>query len=75
MPRNMAQNLPSGSSEIIERKRAAEKWGTNGWTGVDLKSRRFAQGALKRKGDTFLPLLEHAIAYLNESRVRFNAGG
>ena len=31
-------------------------------------------GRLKRKRDTFLPLLEHAIAYLHEFRVRFNVG-
>ncbi len=31
-------------------------------------------GSLKRKRDTFLPLLKHAIAYLNEFRVRFNVG-
>ncbi|MGA7925169.1 MAG: hypothetical protein WCA20_04125 [Candidatus Sulfotelmatobacter sp.] len=31
-------------------------------------------GRLKRKHDTFLPLLEHAIAYLHEFRVRFNVG-
>ena len=31
-------------------------------------------GRLKRKRDTFLPLLEHAIAYLREFRVRFNVG-
>ena len=31
-------------------------------------------GRLKRKRDTFLPLLEHAIAYLPEFRVRFNVG-
>jgi hypothetical protein len=31
-------------------------------------------GSLKRKRDTFLPLLEHAIAYLHEFRVRFNVG-
>ena len=31
-------------------------------------------GRLKRKGDTFLPLLEHAIAYLHEFRVRFHVG-
>ena len=31
-------------------------------------------GRLKRKRDTFLPLLEHAIAYLTEFRVRFNVG-
>ena len=31
-------------------------------------------GRLKRKRDTLLPLLEHAIAYLNEFRVRFNVG-
>ena len=31
-------------------------------------------GRLKRKCDTFLPLLEHAIAYLHEFRVRFNVG-
>jgi len=29
---------------------------------------------LKRKRDTFLPLLQHAIAYLHEFRVRFNVG-
>ena len=29
---------------------------------------------LKRKRDTLLPLLEHAIAYLHEFRVRFNIG-
>ena len=29
---------------------------------------------LKRKRDAFLPLLEHAVAYLNEFRVRFNVG-
>jgi hypothetical protein len=28
----------------------------------------------ERKRDTFLPLLEHAIAYLNEFRVRFDVG-
>ncbi len=31
-------------------------------------------GRLKRKRDTFFPLLEHAIAYLHEFRVRFNVG-
>jgi hypothetical protein len=31
-------------------------------------------GRLKRTRDTFLPLLEHAIAYLHEFRVRFNVG-
>ena len=31
-------------------------------------------GRLKRKRDTLLPLLEHAIAYLHEFRVRFNVG-
>jgi hypothetical protein len=31
-------------------------------------------GRLKRKHDTLLPLLEHAIAYLNEFRVRFDVG-
>jgi hypothetical protein len=31
-------------------------------------------GRLKRKRDTFLPLLEHAIAYLHEFRVRFHVG-
>jgi len=31
-------------------------------------------GRLKRKRDTFLPLLEHAIADLHEFRVRFNVG-
>ena len=31
-------------------------------------------GRPKRKRDTFLPLLEHAIAYLHEFRVRFNVG-
>ena len=31
-------------------------------------------GRLKRKRDTFLPLLEHAITYLNEFRVRFHVG-
>jgi hypothetical protein len=30
--------------------------------------------ALKRLRDTLLPLLEHAFAYLNELRVRFNVG-
>ena len=29
---------------------------------------------LKRKRDTLLPLLEHAIAYLIEFRMRFNVG-
>ena len=31
-------------------------------------------GRLKRKRDTFLPLLEHAIAYLHEFHMRFNVG-
>jgi hypothetical protein len=31
-------------------------------------------GRLERKRDTFLPLLEHAIAYLHKLRVRFNVG-
>ena len=31
-------------------------------------------GRPKRKRDTFLPLLEHAITYLHEFRVRFNVG-
>ena len=31
-------------------------------------------GRLKRMRDSLLPLLEHAIAYLNEFRVRFDVG-
>jgi hypothetical protein len=31
-------------------------------------------GRRKRQRDTLLPLLEHAIAYLNEFPVRFNVG-
>jgi len=31
-------------------------------------------GCLERKRDTFFPLLEHAIAYLHEFRVRFDVG-
>ena len=31
-------------------------------------------GRLKRKRDTFLPLLEHAIAYLHEFHMRFDIG-
>ena len=30
-------------------------------------------GGLKRKRDTLLPLLEHAITYLHEFRVRFSS--
>ena len=36
------------------------------------EERAVCSGRLKRKRDTFLPLLEHAIAYLHEFRVRFN---
>ena len=41
---------------------------------VDLEERMACSGRLKRKRDTLLPLLEHAIAYLHEFRVRFNVG-
>jgi hypothetical protein len=39
-----------------------------------LEERAVCSGRLKRKGDTLLPLLEHAVAYLNEFHVRFNVG-
>jgi hypothetical protein len=39
-----------------------------------LEERTVCSGRLKRKRDTLLPLLEHAIASLNEFRVRFNVG-
>ena len=42
------------------------------WSGFE--ERTVCSGRLKRKRDTLLPLLEHAIAYLNEFRVRFNVG-
>jgi hypothetical protein len=42
-------------------------------TGADLEERTVCSG-LKRKRNTLLPLLEHAIAHLIEFRVRFNVG-
>jgi hypothetical protein len=39
-----------------------------------VEERTACSGRLKRKRDTFLPLLQHAIAYLHEFRVRFNVG-
>jgi hypothetical protein len=39
-----------------------------------VEERAVCSGRLKRKRDTFLPLPEHAIAYLHEFRVRFNVG-
>ncbi len=41
---------------------------------VICRERAVCSGRLKRKRDTLLPLLEHAIAYLHEFRVRFNVG-
>jgi hypothetical protein len=38
------------------------------------KEQAVCSGRPKRKRDAFLPLLEHAIAYLHEFRVRFNVG-
>ena len=38
------------------------------------EERAVCSGRLKRKRDTFLPLLEHAIADLHEFRVRFHVG-
>jgi hypothetical protein len=38
------------------------------------EERAVCSGRLKRKRDTFLPLLEHAIAYFHEFRVSFNGG-
>lgn len=35
---------------------------------------RVCSGRLKRKRGALLPLLEHALAYLTEFRVRFNVG-
>ena len=43
-------------------------------SGADLEERTVCSGRLKRKRDTLLPLLEHAIAYLNEFRVRLHVG-
>jgi hypothetical protein len=42
--------------------------------GVDLEEQAVCSGHLKRKRDTFLPLLEHTIAYLHEFCVRFHVG-
>jgi hypothetical protein len=38
------------------------------------RGRAVCSGRLKRKRDTLLPLLAHAIAYLNEFRVPFHVG-
>ena len=38
------------------------------------EERKVCSDRVKREHDTFLPLLEHAIAYLTEFRVRINVG-
>jgi hypothetical protein len=37
-------------------------------------TRACCSGRRKRKRNTLLPLLEHAVAYVNEFRVRFHVG-
>jgi len=39
-----------------------------------IEKKAVCSSSLKRKCDTLLPLLEHAIAYLHEFRVRFHVG-
>jgi RNA repair, ligase-Pnkp-associating, region of Hen1 len=39
-----------------------------------VEKKAVCSGRLERKRDTLFPLLEHAIAYLHEFRVRFNVG-
>jgi len=41
-------------------------------SGAALEERTVCSGRLKRKSNTLFPLLEHAIAYFHEFRVRFN---
>lgn len=41
---------------------------------AELEERTICSHDLKRQHDTLIPLLEHAIAYLHELRVRFHIG-
>ena len=43
-------------------------------SGAGLEGRTVCSGRLERMRHTLLPLLEHAMTYLNEFRVRINLG-
>jgi len=68
---NFSETSGGAALDSWLRSRVA-KW-SDGTAALMQTSGRFAQICLSESA-SLLPLVEHAIAYLNEFRVRFNVG-